>query len=77
MGKDIFVKAVANRLRRERRRKLTRVVALRITEEEYNALLQYAKENNVDVSSVLRVALSSFLDGLVTLYKLKGEKNES
>jgi len=75
------VRSLARKLKKQKRKKLKRVVGVRITEEEYEALKKFAERNGVTVSDVLRAFLESYLSQLVTYEWVKeifsGGRNEN
>ena len=76
MAKGIHLIRIGKRIKRERKRRLTCTVSVRITKEEKKALVWYAEQNRVTVSDLLRIALEPVLGDLVTIYHLKGGKHE-
>jgi len=76
MAKSVHLIRISKKLRREKKRRLTCTVSVRVTKEEKKALKWYAEQNRVTVSDLLRIALEPVLGDLVTIYHLKGGKHE-
>ena len=76
MAKGLYLRSLARAIKRQKRRKLTRVVSVRVTEEEYKALKLFARDKRVTPSDVIRIQVQPLLDDLVTYYRLKGELHE-